>query len=251
MAAEDNIEDIVFLRGMLIAIPPAPIRTLGDIYLLPGLIQFLLISLRIFILIIDQRCTGGPEQVPGAVVLLMTDPNLEVVTDSGTGKQVGYVLLQPGFLEQFRNCDGFETIIIGKPLIERIQEIQAVIGEIFPGVLPVQDNRYGVILDFGRFQERSDRGQMIDEIGRRLVRVPGGINKADTVGETVIAENYADFPERPFEHKGLMKIQPVGRAFRLGFGMIYRLKKDFLIGGNPFDPTFRQNRQETLRYTPL
>ena len=83
VAAEKQIEGLELVGVVIIAVPPAPIGTFGDIDRVPGARECFRgwRCLRFFAL--NQFFAGLREQVPGGVVLSMTDPDAEVVVDPG------------------------------------------------------------------------------------------------------------------------------------------------------------------------
>src|SRR5690606_2716493 len=85
--AEQLVKQAVQRRGMVVAVPPEPVAPLGDVEFFPGTPQavFLDAAPRVHLL---EVLSGLMDGIPGAVVLLMTDPDGEVVGDPASGEEL-------------------------------------------------------------------------------------------------------------------------------------------------------------------
>src|SRR4051794_36358963 len=105
MLAEQVVEECVLRAGVVVAVPPKPIASLGDVDFVPGAVERGTRSaecgtVRPFrtprsafraadeLRALPQVLASAVQRVPGGVVLLVADPDREIVMDPTAGKQV-------------------------------------------------------------------------------------------------------------------------------------------------------------------
>src|SRR5690606_31246555 len=121
MLAEQLVEQSVECRGMIIPVPPEPVAPLGDVQFLPGTLQAVLFHPagrmgRMEVL------AGAMNRVPGTVVLLMTNPDREVVRDPTAGEQLVDAVPRGVLIEVLQHRDGLNVLAADGALIHVPQE---------------------------------------------------------------------------------------------------------------------------------
>ena len=185
MSAKETVEEVEIGRVMIWPVPPVPVRAFGDVNLSPGGRARLGIQVGFGC---DQGGSSLGEQIPGAVVLLVADPDREVGPNPRSGAQpidpgAGAVTLG----HQLADGAAADVGRGGQRLVEPAQERGAVVGEMFPGVFAVEDQGDHAVFGIGAFGGApADQGeQIIDRGGRGPLRV----DEADPIGEGVIAKD--------------------------------------------------------------
>src|SRR5205823_3443797 len=155
--------------GVVLAIPPEPVRALGDVDLLPGPGHGgRVVPARA--LLGDQDRAGTVQGIPAAVVLGMSDPDGEIVADPAPGVEPLQRALRRMLAEEFADADRPDPRVADRPLVDRAEERDAAVRIILPTVLAVEDDR-----DNGR---RVVPAGLAD--GQHLAEEVGGRHRAGT-----------------------------------------------------------------------
>ncbi len=187
---EQLVEIAVVRRGMVVAVPPAPVAPLGRVDRPPGLFPRRGSQAR-FRLALHQNVARRGEPLPCEIVLLVPDPDLEVVVDprSREDRREGFggrVLSQ--IIRYGRRDD---PVFPFESAVQRPEEWNAVLRIELPGVLPVEDDRNDRRADpaGARGPDGPEAG---DEIVGRFLGRPSGVREPDQVGENVVPEDHGD-----------------------------------------------------------
>jgi hypothetical protein len=118
------------------AIPPAPVAAFGDEDLFVG--EGALFG-GDFVFVLVEGGAGVAEVLPGAVVFLGADPDIEVGVDPGAGEDA--VEGAGGVAgDAFADGDGLHAGVGGDAGVELAEEFAAAFGEVLPGVFAVEDD---------------------------------------------------------------------------------------------------------------
>src|SRR6266498_2928929 len=135
----------------------------------------------------EQEFAGAMKRVPAGIVLLVADPDGEVVIDPAARKQTRHGVWRRIFLqisaERYRPHVGAAATA----LIEGAQELDTAAGVVLPAVLAVEDHahqRWLVVGDGG-----ADVSQVAHEVLRRGHRLAALVVEADHVAQCVIPED--------------------------------------------------------------
>jgi hypothetical protein len=92
--------------------------------------------------------------------------------------------------------------------IEPIEEAPAVVGEVLPAVLAIENHAHdrrpgavGPVL-------APDLAQALEEVRDRLIGIPALVDESDAVRELVIAEEHRDLPRRRLDPPGAVERRP-------------------------------------------
>ena len=243
--AEQVVEQRVLGAGVVVAVPPEPVATFGDVQLLPGLADLVRRRqgrLRVF----AQVLAGAVQRVPGGVVLFVADPDGEVVVDPAAGEQPRQRVAWRVLAQEFADRDGPHARRRRAALVQLAQELHAAAGVVFPAVLAVQDDA-----DQGRLgavDRLADVVQVPHEILGRGHRLAALVVEADGIAEGVVAEDNGQL--------ALALAHPVGAVHALGVDdvavavaadeALRRVAEDLLVGGDPLDAVLDQERNHRL-----
>src|SRR6516164_4893790 len=109
---------------MLIAVPPEPIASLGDVDFLPGALDLFRRDtwlLRSLLQVFSSLVQG----VPGGVVLLVPDPDGEVVMNPTPREKVWQGIAPRVVFKVFAEFDRADLLVTRAELIKRTQERHA------------------------------------------------------------------------------------------------------------------------------
>src|SRR5688500_15730044 len=115
--------------------------------------------------------------------LTVLRPNVEVAVYPRATVDMIELRILP--VEQHRRRDAFQLCIFRKLPEERIQKALSAIGVALPRMLTIEDHT-----DDGLLVRRcrGKRADVADQVPRRFLRIPRGIDEADVVGETRVAK---------------------------------------------------------------
>jgi len=216
VGAVDGVELGVVDGAVFGAVPPAPVAALGGEQRFVGVSDTLgsdgggaergIDAQGAFVDFVSVA-----EEVPGADVLGMAGPDVEIRVDPGAGDDVGDGGEFAGSGDRFR---GGERADIGVSLdagVETAEEIAAIAGEILPGVLAVENE--------GNSERAIGMGALADGADAAMKVFGGGVgghaavNKADEVGEIVVAEQADDVAGGKAEAPGRVEaLRVIGNA---------------------------------------
>ena len=187
MLPKQEIKLLVLRARVLGAIPPAPVAAFRDpklflskAYLLraqPGLEG-----------VSSKEVVGVRQQVPGFVVLLGADPDVEVGVDPGPRRHMGQDAAGRQ-LERLRSGDGLEIRVPRHQAIKALQEFPAVARIVLPAVFAVEDHGDHCGAATGAPACSPDA---LVEVVSGGVGLHSGVHEADEVGKLVVAEEDAD-----------------------------------------------------------
>ena len=134
VAPEQVVELEIVLGGMVVAVPPEPVAPFRDEHFLAGAC--------------DGAGIGGPGRLerlarigqlaPGALIVAMADPDVEVRVDPRTREDAGQV----GFRAPARlaHRDGPKLRMGGEPPVQGAQKRSSAPLEMLPGIFAVEDD---------------------------------------------------------------------------------------------------------------
>ena len=244
MAAEQVVELEIVGRRMVVAVPPEPVAALSDENLFAGGGE----RGRVGRGRVERRPRFG-ELAPGPLVVGVPDPDVEVGVDPGAGKDRHELPRRHGAGLGHRHGPQFG--VRRETAIEGAQKRAAAALEMFPGVLPVEDDRDERVLA-ARAIAVAPAGfhQPVHEIVGGRLGVPARIAEADEIGQGVIAEHGGDRGvPRP---DAVRRVQPL-RLLHLaaavaGEGHVERARKNQLVGGEPLEAGGHRQRNHRVRY---
>src|SRR5262249_10871492 len=105
--------------GVVVSVPPAPVASLRDIELLPGLLdrgRSVLIGMVLDVLCEEVTCFG--EHIPGAIVLTVSYPDGEIGVDPGARPDAGERSLRRILLKVVASANGDHAGFAGECPIE-------------------------------------------------------------------------------------------------------------------------------------
>src|SRR6185369_6325769 len=121
---------------MLGTVPPVPVAALGDQQLLVSQFSSLLRSLWRRIIGLSR----AQQILPGFVVLLSADPDIEISADPGGGKDV-IDRLGHAAVKSFGDRKGLHVCLVLNPPVQFTKEGPPVPVVVFPGILSIEDDR--------------------------------------------------------------------------------------------------------------
>src|SRR5262245_22129173 len=188
MLAEQLVEQIVLCRRMVVAEPPEPVASFGDVQFLPGPRQSVRLRLALS-LRGEQELARLVEQVPGGVVFVVADPDGEIVRyptarekspDAVGGRVVAQVITHTGGADDGMPC---------RTAIERPQEFDAAVRVILPAVFAVKnDGDECGTSRVVRFDGTADRLDSPQQVVGRPRRVAPLIMEPDQVAQAMVAK---------------------------------------------------------------
>src|SRR5262249_52809745 len=156
--------------GVVVAVPPEPVRALGDIKLIPGACEDLR-PVNLPLRFGHEELAGHVQRVPGAIVLGVPHPDREVVADPAPPEEPGPSVRRGMLAEELADGRRLDPWVAHGPLIERAEKRDPPVGIILPAVLAVEDHRNN-----GRWVVPagvSDRVELAEEVMRgALARTP-------------------------------------------------------------------------------
>ena len=134
VASEQIVEFEVVLRRMIVAVPPEPVAPLGDQHFLAGAggDRGVGASGRI------ERRAGCGQLTPGSLIVPVSDPDVEVCVDPGSGKNASQLGLRAATRLAHRH--GSKLGMARETAVEGAQERAPAAFEVLPGVLTVEDD---------------------------------------------------------------------------------------------------------------
>jgi len=131
---EELVELEVVLGGMIVTVPPEPVAPFRDEHFLAGACEGAGIGRTGRL----ERLVRIGQLAPGALIVAMTDPDVEVRVDPRSREDGGQV----GFRATARlaHRDGPELGMAGEPPVERAQKRPPAPLEVLPGVFAVEDD---------------------------------------------------------------------------------------------------------------
>src|SRR5262249_54212097 len=138
--AKQIVEQAVERAGVVVAVPPEPVRALGNVDLLPGLGECRRV-MPARALLGEQELARDMQFVPAAVVLGMTDPDGEILADPAPGEEPLQRLPWWMLGEELADADRANPGVAHDLLVHRAEEPDAPVGVILPAVLAVEDDR--------------------------------------------------------------------------------------------------------------
>ena len=199
----------------------------------------------------DEELAGRVQGVPGAVVLVVADPDGEVVADPAPGEEARQGVGRRVLAEELPDRHGRDALVARGVLVEGAEERDAAVGEVFPAVLAVEDDGHesrGVVP-----AGVADGVQLAEEVGGGDLAGAALVVEADLVGEGVVAEDDGQLGARlgdlpgAIQQFGVADVAPAVAA-DLAVG---RTAEDLLIRGDPPDAVPGQQRDHRLRDRPL
>src|SRR5262249_15798688 len=136
---EEVVEQGVLGAGVVVAVPPEPVAALGDVNFLPGLLQPVG-GHQPLPGPLPQVLPGPVQGVPGGVVLLLGDPDGEVVPDPATGEQPREGVPGRVLFQEVAALHRADLGALAAALVEGAQEDHAAVGVVLPAVLAVEDD---------------------------------------------------------------------------------------------------------------
>src|SRR5262245_39669367 len=119
---------------MIVAVPPEPVAALGDQHLFARLSKRCRIGRRRSV----ERKTRLRELVPGAPIVVVADPDIEVGVDPRAGKD--RLQLPPGRVDRLTHRDRPQLGMVRETTVQGAQKWPAASFEMFPGVFAVEDD---------------------------------------------------------------------------------------------------------------
>ena len=184
VAAEQVVELAVVVRVVVVAVPPAPVAAFGDEQFLARRRQRLGAGGAGGVL---ERAAGARQLAPGAAIVGVADPDVEVGVDPRAGMQAGSRSVGAGAGLGHRHRAQRRVSL--QPAVERAQERPSLAFVVLPGVLAVEHDEDGGLFPAAVAAiALAGGGDAVDEVVGRRLRIPGRIGEADEVGQQVIAE---------------------------------------------------------------
>ncbi len=169
---------------MVVAIPPEPVAAFGDQKIFAGLGCGRGVHVLRFVRSVERRPCGGP-LTPRRLIVSVPDPDVEVRVDPRAGEDAGQ--LRTAGAGSLGHGHGPQLGVVGQAAVQRAQERPAASGEVFPGVLAVQNDRDHGLSPAGAIAiPRAGIGQVTDEVVGRGLRVPARIDEADQVRQHMV-----------------------------------------------------------------
>ena len=159
MPAEQVVELEVVLGGMIVAVPPEPVAALGDEHFVAGARDGAGVGLPGRL----ERLARIGQLAPGALIVAMADPDVEVRVDPRSREDAG----QFGFRAPARlaHRDRPELWMGGEPPVKRAQKRPSAPLEVLPGIFAVEDDEDDRLSPPARRREPSPGvGQAGDEV---------------------------------------------------------------------------------------
>src|SRR6516225_2617305 len=146
---------------------------------------------------------GIAEQVPRTVLRRISDPGRKRPVHPAAGTHPWQGRRLNAAREALRERGELEARVLRELRIQRAQEIVAVEGVMLPGVLTIECDEHRVIALLVVDRKLL---QLVAEVRRGVIAVPGGVGEPDEIGECIVAEEAA--------HAGAA--EAVGAVVRLG-----------------------------------
>ena len=182
----------------------------------------------------------------------MANPDIEVRVDPRAGEDP--VEWGRRRLDRLVHRDGLQFGMGGQRAVEGAEERPALPLVVFPGVLPVQDDRHH---GFGAAGARRKPPACLDDpankVGSRGGGIPGRVGKANQVRQHVIPEEAGHFPAAcsdrvgPVQDLWLLEVSvPVARQ-----AGAEGAREDRLVGGHPLEARLCGQRDDGVRHRAL
>ncbi len=147
---------------------------------------------------VDFACVA--QEIPGADVFAVTDPDIEIRVDPGRGENSFHDRRSGVGFHCFARGERANFGIVLNSAVELAEEFASVPGVVFPGVFPVENHADGgsAALRFA-IADRADAAMQILGCGHG---VHAAVDEPDQIGNVVIAEEPEDFLAHPLQAPG-------------------------------------------------
>ncbi|OPZ60071.1 MAG: hypothetical protein BWY87_00671 [Deltaproteobacteria bacterium ADurb.Bin510] len=172
---------------------------------------------------------GAGQGLPGQAILLVADPDREVVVDPGTGGQRRDGRRGRG--RRIAEAPRPDRGVSAQSLVDAAQKAFTAIAVVLPGVLAVQNHADKAALLAAQLLETPH------EIRHGFMRLVLGIDKANRVRESAVAEEHLELC-RTMAHR----IGPVER--NRAAGLLERIEQDVLVAQAEIEAVTRQQVDE-------
>src|SRR5262245_35376993 len=139
MLALQLVEQIVLRRRMVVAEPPEPVASFGDVQFLPGLRQGVGFHLTVG-LSREQELPRLVQKVPGGVVFVVADPDCVIVRYPAAREKSPDAVGGRVVTQVIANAGGANYGMPRRTAIERPQEFDAAVRVILPAVFAVKND---------------------------------------------------------------------------------------------------------------
>ncbi len=234
------IEELVVVGAEIRPIPPKPVAPFRRVYLHPRALFLIGRQLAGLDFFLEEKARLA-EQLPRAILLLLTDPDVEVAADPRAGVERGHLPDGRVMREIILDRAAVEPRGIGlDAAIQRAQKRLAAVAECLPRILAVENERD----DAAGGDEACDVPHVMEQMAGSLERVVARGHEADEIRERPLAKNRIDRGAVARDAPALEQLEMVDlHAFVSGVAA-KRVEEIFLVAAEILDAALRHQRDE-------